>query len=111
MSNTLYTFTGFKEIHKNDQPDAKQMVKKVGKFNFDYEIFNSAFKHSLKDSRVSKRIHIKKGDIKKTWKKFLKENPGVRFCMVIVDMDLFKPTMIILNDIKKYMVQAALLYR
>ena len=36
------------EIHKNDQPDAKQMVKKVGKFNFDYEIFNSAFKHSLK---------------------------------------------------------------
>ena len=113
MSNRkLYgfdTFTGFKEIHKNDQPDAKQMIKKVGKFNFDYKIFNNAFNHSLKDSKVSKRIHIKKGDIKKTWKKFLKENPGIRFCMVIVDMDLFKPTMIVLNDIKKYMVPGGII--
>ena len=72
------------------------MVKKL-KFNFDYEIFNSAFKHSLKDSRVSKRIQTKRR-YQKDMEKIFKKNPGVRF--LYVDMDLFKPTMIILNDIK-----------
>ena len=73
MSNRkLYgfdTFTGFKEIHKNVSP-MRTDTQKVGKFNFDYEIFNSAFKHSLKDSRVSKRIHIKKEISKRHGKNF-----------------------------------------
>ena len=104
------TFEGFKKIHKHDHPKSPQMKKKSGKYNFDYKIFDKAFKHTLKNSKISKRLYIKKGDIKFTWKKFLKENPGVRFCMILIDMDLFEPTQIILKDIMKYIFQVELLF-
>ena len=103
------TFKGFKKIHKYDHPTSFHMKKKPGKYNFDYKIFDEAFKYSITNSKISKRIHLKKGDIKYTWKKFLKENPGIRFCMILIDMDLFEPTQIILKDIMKYIVPGGII--
>ena len=96
-------WSGFKSFSKKDGKPNKKSGKIIGGFN------PKKFKKELLETikifdndrfiKWKQRIFLVDGDIEKTIKKFIKNNPGIRFSLVHFDMDLYKPTKIALENI------------
>ena len=104
---------GFESFSKYDGLKSKKSGKIRGGFNpkkFKKELL-SAINIFDKDRFVGwkPRIRLVDGDVSKTFKKFLKNNPGVRFSLVHFDMDLFKPTDSVLNLIYPRVVRGGVI--
>lgn len=91
-------FDGITSLHEKDGKIKQEWpYKKIGAFN------STTFYHELKemidiftiDSYVPRasRVQVVKGDIQNTAPKFVQENPGIRICLLNLDMDVYEPTL------------------
>ena len=113
------TFAGFVEVVPEDGPEADRAENRpyVGqKFAGGYS--SAGFKPVL-DEMVKvvhedqylphmPRIELVEGDISETVPKYVAENPGLRISMLILDVDLYKPTMAALEHLYPLVVPGGL---
>ncbi|MCB2013672.1 MAG: TylF/MycF/NovP-related O-methyltransferase [Sphingobium sp.] len=95
------TFSGFPSLAAEDGGEDSSVQKEVGGLNS--ESFLEEFRLLLElhnDDAVipAKRGHIVVGDIAATLPAWLDENPEARFCLINIDVDIFEPTMNILES-------------
>lgn len=94
------TFEGFPDIGEKDGVVDPEIQKHVG--GLDSSDFFAEFEKLLdlmnKDCVLdSKRSYIIKGDIRVTFPEWLQDNPEARFSLVNLDLDLYEPTLLILE--------------
>ena len=97
------TFSGFTKINKKDGKTIDKRDKKIGGFNS--KSFLTALENIIqinqKDSMIPRfsRVKLVKGDVVKTIPKFVKENQGLRISLLHLDMDLYEPTKVALENL------------
>lgn len=95
----VYGFDDFEGLRDLQEEDS--FNQEIGAMEGGYR--SKSFEPTLKklvnlfnnDSFVAKapRIELVEGDITQTAKAFVEENPGIRFCLIHLDFDVYKPTM------------------
>lgn len=113
-SHHLYGFDTFEGIlrlseHDKSASGSSVSVNKAGGFAQDWEIFKKDFDRFISSTPIGQRIHLIKGDVCDTFPAFLKEEPGVRFRLVLLDVDLFEPTKVVLDRIMDRMVPGGII--
>ncbi len=104
------TFEGIVRLHDNDStPIATTSQNKIGGFKRNRDVFFKDFEFFKKNTAISKRLHLVEGDICSTFPKFIVENPGVRFRLVLLDIDLYEPTKVVLDNIMDFMVPGGII--
>lgn len=101
------TFEGFASIDDNNDP------KDISSKNFSdtsYTIIEKALKAVDTVRPVNKitRFELVKGDITVTVPNYIKENPAFTCAMLILDSDLYKPTLTALENILPHMPKGSL---
>ena len=90
------TFEGFLEFDDKDfGPKTKAEHMKKGGLKFDtYETINNAIKLYDKNRAVGhiNKVELRKGDISKTFPKYIEEDPSIVISLLYLDLDLYKPT-------------------
>ena len=96
--NTFDTFSGFPSVNDKDQNKTKS-PNKEGDFSIEIENYETFLENIIKlhdqlDSSLSNssQYTLNKGDVSITLPKFLDENPANLASLVILDMDLYEPT-------------------
>ena len=89
-------FSGFTEFDTKDGKTDARVGKKSAGFN------SSVFEAPLEDAikifdqdrfiPYKPRVKLVKGDIEKTVSQFVKDNPGLRICLIHFDCDMYRPT-------------------
>lgn len=97
-------FSGFVEITSKDNASIAHKDRKTGGLATNGEALKATLEHFRQDSRICDRVHLVEGDVSETFSKFISENAGVRFCLVFLDMDVYKPTKAVLDILLKVMV-------
>ncbi len=105
------TFSGFTS---KLSPEEKKIGWKKGDYSVPKNYKNDLEKILSFNEQVSVLNHIKKfdlveGDASKTLPKYLKKNQQTIISLAIFDMDVYKPTKIILNKIKKRLFKGSVL--
>jgi hypothetical protein len=112
-SNHLYgfdIFTGITELTDKDESLVETPQRKIGGFRQDPELFFEDLEwHKASNTTIAGRMHIIRGDVAETFPRFVKGNPGVRFRFVLMDMDLYAPTALVLQAIIDYMVPGSII--
>lgn len=94
-------FSGFGSLDKKDGRINKNVEKQQGGFNAG--VFEDILKDLIsifdKDRFIpyKPRVVLIKGNIELTVPRFIKENPGLRVCLIHFDVDLYRPTKIALE--------------
>lgn len=95
------TFTGLKNVTKKDSNLSSGEFSTIKNYEKVLEkILN--LKENFSALPHYNRVKIYKGDVNKTFDKFVKENPETLLSLVFFDMDIYKPTRQILKKMKKY---------
>ena len=68
----------------------------------DFEAFKS-------NTTIPERLHIIEGDACATFPRFVEENPGVRFRLVLMDFDLYEPTNVVLESLGRLMIPGGII--
>ena len=94
------TFEGFPSIHKSDG-DTENV--RVGNFSEDFDTYEELMKCiELYDSNrfinQIPKIELVKGNVNKTIPKYLKDNPHLIVSLLYLDLDLYEPTKIALQN-------------
>ena len=95
----VFGFDNFKGLNEPDEKDGKadkNVAKVAGGYNagaFE-EILEDAISIYDKDRFIpyKKRIVLVKGEIEETVPQFIKDNPGLRICLLHFDADMYSPT-------------------
>lgn len=91
-------FSGFTTITEKDGSRDKGIHKDVGGFNSSIfeEILNNAIEVFDQDRFIpyKPRVKVIKGNIEETVPEFVKNNPGLRICLLHLDADMYLPTSI-----------------
>ena len=96
-------FQGFGELDDKDGAAIPNQAKSTGAF--DSSVFEDALKDAIKifdaDRFIpyKRRIHLVKGNIEETIPQYVKENPGMRISLLHFDADLYRPTLIGLQNL------------
>lgn len=95
------TFEGFPSIHKNDQHGTDGSLIQVGALKgstYD-DVINAVSVYDLNRplSHIPK-IELVKGDIAKTCAEYLDKNPHLVVSLLYLDVDLYEPTKILLEN-------------
>lgn len=96
-------FAGFTDLEEKDGAVSAQVDKVTGGFD------PSGYEEMLKDAigifdadrfiPYKARVVLVKGDVEKTIPQFVQENPGIRLSLVHFDVDLYRPTLIALQQL------------
>ncbi len=104
-TKTVYGFDnwkGFEKFSKEDGKEVLEVQKFVGGFSPKkyYDELNEAIAIFDADRFIpwKSRVKLIVGDIEETVPKFIKDNPGVRFSLIHLDCDLYKPTKVTLEN-------------
>lgn len=114
-SHHLYgfdTFEGIVRLHDYDDtsnPATQTTQKKVKGFKQNSASFWKDFEFFKKNTTIQRRLHLVEGDVCQTFPKFIKENPGVRFRFVLMDLDIYEPTNVVLNSMMDFMVPGGII--
>lgn len=87
-------FSGFDELHEKDGKAGDGKVEGA----FDSSVFEELLRDAVSifdnDRFIpyKPRVKLVKGDICKTLPQFVKDNPGLRLCLVHFDCDMYEPT-------------------
>lgn len=108
------TFAGFTEFSKQDgEKDNIAQRKTMDAFGgkIVYERLLGAIELYDMDRFVSwkKRITLVEGDVLKTLPKWLEENPGRRISLVYLDLDVYKPTKLVIERLWDRMPNGAVI--
>lgn len=97
------TWQGFIDLHVNDGPENKARDKIVGGFNADsfFPVLQQAIDIEKEDSFIPRfhRAQLIQGDCRKTIPEFIKKNPGLRISLLHLDLDLYEPTLVALEQL------------
>ena len=97
------TFTGFVDIYKKDGEVNSKRDLKEGGFNSEtfLPILEKVIDLAKSDSFIPRfnRAELVKGDVKNTVPKYVADNPGLRISLLHLDMDLYEPTKIALEQL------------
>jgi len=91
------TFSGFPNISEQDQSPRAWAEMEVGGVASNYELFKRDFDTFIKQTSLTERLHIVRGDVLETLDEFLREWSGLRYSLVYLDMDLYEPTKLCLE--------------
>jgi len=93
------TFSGFPEITKEDKTDS-QFAKKGGMAVDSYEDLKKCIEifDSQRFIRHIPKVDLIKGDVTETIPKYIEENPHLLVSLLYLDMDLYKPTKVALEN-------------
>ena len=107
------TFTGMEKIENKDK------TKKKSKTEFSiFKPKEDTYKDILNAIKVYdtnrplshiQKIYLYKGNVKKTFPKFIKENPHALVSLLHLDVDVYEPTKIVLKNIIKRMPKGAII--
>ncbi len=112
------TFSGFEELHEKDGAPSEEIgpyVQQKFKGGYSSADFKEAFYKFVdvfhKDQFVphGERITIVEGDISNTIPQYVKENPGLRISMLVLDVDLYEPTLSALEHLYPLVVPGGLI--
>lgn len=105
------TFEGFKKINKKDQNRINEI--KTGDYAYDcYDLLYKIFKLHEKNSYLPNQIQnieLVKGDLTKTFKEYLSNNPHTLFSLIYIDIDLYEPTKTVLENILPRMTSGSII--
>ena len=113
---SLIRLASFREIFQNQSkkiigfdtfgkfPEAKFLKDKKRRRNFleksgEQSISSSQLLKILKQKKISRNVELIKGDITKSLTKYLIKNPKMRISFLNLDVDLYEPTKIILENL------------
>jgi len=102
------TFEGFPEPSKFDNPE----YAKKGSLNVDsYEDLRTAIELYDMNRFLNHepKVELVKGDITKTVPQYIKENPHTVVSLLYIDVDLYEPTKVILENFIPHMPKGAIL--
>jgi hypothetical protein len=91
------TFSGFPSVSEEDRSSYSWPDMKDGGVTTNRSAFFKDFESFKQESSISGRLHIVEGDVCETLPVFLEERPGLRFSLIYLDMDIFKPTALALE--------------
>lgn len=106
------TFDGFPSIHQKDKKGNDGSLTKVGALKG--STYNSVKKAiSIFDENRPlnhiPKVELVRGDISQTAPKYIKENPHIVVSMLYLDVDLYEPTKVMLQNFLPKMPKGALL--
>ena len=100
---SLVRFATFRELFKNN---SKKIIAfdTFGKFRKKFNDGEESIKTTdlrkiLKHKKIEKNIELIKGDIMKTLPKYLEKNPRLKISILNLDVDLYEPSKLILNNL------------
>jgi len=88
-------FQGYSQNLTDKDLDAKKYIESlVGDFSFDPKIVDELIKHNNADQVVAgvERVKLYNANLSTGLELFKKENIGVRFSLVLIDVNLYSPT-------------------
>ncbi len=94
-------YLGYKQNLEVCDIEAVEYIHQVvGNFQFDSSIVDKLVEFTNLDQVIAgvERVKLYNDDLKQGFDKFKKENIGVRFCLVVIDVNLFEPTKFALNS-------------
>ena len=113
-TRNIVGFDTFEGLSSIDNKDGKHDIAKKGSLSVteNYEDYlNEVLKYHEEESPIShiKKFEIIKGDVTKTLDKYLKENSHTMIAMAYFDMDLYRPTKICLEKIRKRLCKGSII--
>ncbi|HPG00741.1 MAG TPA: TylF/MycF/NovP-related O-methyltransferase [Kiritimatiellia bacterium] len=104
------SFAGFSELSPEDLPQSPApSTKRVGGLQGDRKAFFEQFDFLRQSSAIADRFHIVEGDVCKTLPEFAKNHSGVRLSLVLLDVDLYEPSKVILDHIYDIVVPGGII--
>ena len=106
------TFEGFRDIHQADSGSAESEHKKIGGCGAD------SYQDLLKCIQLydmnrfighHPRVELVKGDIRQTLPEYIEENPHLVVRLLYLDLDLYDPTRVALENLISRMPKGAVL--
>lgn len=95
-------FSGFVDVHELDEASDTDIEKQQG--GFDSSVFEEILEDAIsifdKDRFIpyKPRVKLIKGNIEETVPQFLNDTPGIRISLLHFDCDMYKPTMVGLDN-------------
>jgi hypothetical protein len=102
------SFEGYRGSNKTEKNYIKHIQDLHGHtFQSSEEIVKQLIRINETDNIImgAKRIELFSGDVKLTIGQMKSENPGVRFCLVMIDLNLFEPTKLVLEEIYELVIR------
>lgn len=99
----VYGFDNFKGYNKkyslNEKKSIDYIERNVGKFKIDAKFVSRMIELHNNDNLIPgvERVKLYAGDLSKTIPEFLKSEEGVRISLLLIDLNLYYPTKLILN--------------
>lgn len=97
FSRKIIAFDTFGDFPKAVLPEDRLIREKFIKEAGSKSITKREFKKYLEKLNLQQNIDLIKGDIVKTAKSYIKNQPGLRIALLHIDVDLFEPTKISLE--------------
>ncbi len=100
LGESTYTFMGFPNLAPGDGPSDSTIQKGPGGLSsasFLEEFLDLLDLHNQDAVLPVGRGTIIQGDICKTFPQWLEQNPEARFCLCNLDMDIYEPTVVVLE--------------
>jgi hypothetical protein len=95
------TFSGFPELSKSDKTKKPTTQMKKGGYNVNsYDDLKKCIKNYDSNRFINHipKIELVKGDVHKTIPKYIKDNPHLVVSLLYLDMDIYEPTKIALQN-------------
>ena len=102
-------FEGFVEISDKDNDRYFKLQKFRGGLRGNRDSFFEVLNNFKKESAISKRMHVIEGDIQETFGPFLKKYSWVKLRFCLMDLDLYKPTKVVLDKLFDIMVPGGII--
>ncbi|HEY4499662.1 MAG TPA: TylF/MycF/NovP-related O-methyltransferase [Candidatus Paceibacterota bacterium] len=100
------TFGKFPETkYKEDKIYRKRLVEASGEQSISKEQLLEVFKNK----GIDKNIELVEGDVVKTIPAYLKENPHLKISLLNLDVDIYEPSVVILEDLWPRIVKGGVL--
>jgi len=100
------TFGKFpKAKHKNDRKHTEDFIKEAGNLS----IGDDQLYESLNRRALGANVELVKGDICKTAPKYVDEHPELKISLLHIDVDLYEPTKVILEQLYSKVVSGGVI--
>jgi len=105
-------FNGYTEEALDvDQEGIKHIKNLVGDFKVNKELVKELVRLNNLDNLIPgvERVKIYDGNLKEKFKQFKKEETGVRICLLVVDVNLYTPTKMALEELYDNLVKGGII--
>ncbi len=93
------TFAGFPSVGEEDKSKASWQDMGAGGVPTNREVFFADYETFRTQSTIGNRLHIVEGDVMQTLPQLLADAPGLRFSLIYLDLDLYAPTKLCLEQL------------